>query len=80
MPDPRRDIYARTEDGGIQLAASTDRWHLHDDFVHLAPHHARDRLLRFDAELKPFVDDPQRGALVVIDMQNDFCAPGGLLT
>jgi len=77
VPDPRRDIYARADDGGIQLAASTDRWHLHDDFVHLAPHHRADRLLRFEAELKPFVDDPRRGALVVVDMQNDFCAPGG---
>lgn len=73
-----RDIYARTPDGGTRLAASTDRWHLHDDHVHLAPHRADDPRLRwFDAELLPFVDSLDRGALLVIDMQNDFCAPGG---
>jgi hypothetical protein len=43
MPDTRhRDIYARTPDGGVQLAASTDRWHLFDDHVHLAPHRRGD--------------------------------------
>ena len=74
----QREIYARTPDGGVQLAASSDRWHLFDDHVHLAPHRAGDpRLRRFDAELMPFVDSLDRGALVVIDMQNDFCMPGG---
>lgn len=79
MPDaPHRDIYARKPDGGIQLAAATDRWHLFDDHVHLAPHREGDpRLRRFDAELMPFVDSLDRGALLVIDMQNDFCSPGG---
>ena len=72
-----RIIYRRTEDGGVQLAASVDRWHLHEDYVHLAPTHTGGGLLRWEAELKPFVDAPSRGALVVIDMQNDFCAPGG---
>ncbi len=77
MPMPRRDIYSATEDGGVQLAAGTDRWHLHDDHVDLAPHRTSGTLVRFDAQLMPFVDDLSRGALVVIDMQNDFCAPGG---
>lgn len=73
-----REIYAATADGGVQLAASTDRWHLHDDHVDLAPHRAgAPTLRRFDAKLKPFIDSTDRGALVVIDMQNDFCAPGG---
>jgi ureidoacrylate peracid hydrolase len=79
MADPKhRDIYASTPAGGVQLAASSDRWHLFDDHVHLAPHRAADGTLRkFDAELMPFVDSVERGALVVIDMQNDFCSPGG---
>jgi ureidoacrylate peracid hydrolase len=25
-----RSIYGKTEDGGVQLAASADRWHLHE--------------------------------------------------
>jgi ureidoacrylate peracid hydrolase len=73
-----RDIYQETEEGGIQLAASADRWILHEDHVNLAPYHLPDApLLRVDAELKPFVADFSRAALVVIDMQNDFCSPGG---
>ncbi len=75
--DRKRRIYAPTDDGGVQLAASADRWYLYEDYVHLSPHHTRGRLFRWDAELKPFVDDPDRGALVLIDMQNDFCSPGG---
>jgi ureidoacrylate peracid hydrolase len=74
---PHRQIYARTPQGAVQLAASADRWHLHDDFVHLCPHHTQGRLVRFDAELLPFVDNLERGALAVVDMQNDFCSPGG---
>ena len=59
-----RDIYARTPDGGVQLASSTDRWHLFDDHVHLAPSRKGDpKLRRFDAELMPFVDSLDRGAL-----------------
>jgi ureidoacrylate peracid hydrolase len=72
-----RTIYRATDDGGVQLAASADRWYLYDDYVHLSPHHTDGQLLRFQAELKPFVDNPDRGALAVIDMQNDFCSPGG---
>ncbi|MDP9764258.1 FAD-dependent oxidoreductase [Deinococcus enclensis] len=32
-----REIYSRTESGAVQLAAGVDRWHLCDDYVHLAP-------------------------------------------
>jgi nicotinamidase-related amidase len=77
MSSQHRTIYAATDDGGIQLAAGSDRWQLYEDYVHLAPGHADGRLVRFEAELKPFVDSLDRGALVVIDMQNDFCSPGG---
>ncbi|SCG37851.1 cysteine hydrolase family protein [Micromonospora halophytica] len=72
-----REIYADTGDGGVQLGASADRWHLYEDFVHLSPHHTEGKLVRFEAELLPFVDNLDRGALVVVDMQNDFCSPGG---
>ncbi len=72
-----RRIYERTDDGGVQLAASADRWHLYDDYVHLAPHHTKGGLYRFDAKLMPIVDNLDRQALVIIDMQNDFCSPEG---
>ncbi|WP_409329492.1 cysteine hydrolase family protein [Trujillonella humicola] len=72
-----REIYAESSEGGVQFASSADRWHLTEDHVHLSPHHTRGGLLRWDAQLKPIVDSPDRQALVVIDMQNDFCAEGG---
>lgn len=76
-PRPHRTIYATTDDGAVQLAANADRWHLTKDYVHLSPHHAEGGLLHFQARLKPIVDDPDRGALIITDLQNDFCAPGG---
>ncbi len=76
MPE-HRTIYRRDPNGGVQLASSADRWALHEDFVHLSPHHGEGEWVKVEAELKPFVDQPSRGAIVVIDMQNDFCAPGG---
>jgi len=72
-----RDIYSRTNDNGVQLAASADRWYLYEDYAHLSPHHTKGELLKWDAELTPIVDNPDRGALIIIDMQNDFCSPGG---
>ena len=35
---------------------------------------------RVQAEPDEFEFEPERAALVVIDMQNDFCAPGGFLS
>jgi ureidoacrylate peracid hydrolase len=72
-----REIYRPTPEGGVQLAASADRWYLTDDHVHLSPHHAEGQLLRWQAEKLPIVDNPDRQALLVVDMQNDFCEPGG---
>lgn len=72
-----REIYSRTENGAVQLAAGVDRWHLYDDYVHLAPQDTTGGLRRFDAQLMPFVDHPAQQALVIIDMQNDFLSPGG---
>ena len=54
MPPRERTIYAPTGDGGIQLAAGADRWHLHEDYVHLAPQ-AQGPLVRFEAELNDAV-------------------------
>lgn len=72
-----RVVYDRVEGGGVQLASSADRWIVYDDYVHLAPHHQEGGLIRIEAELKPIVDNPDRGALVITDIQNDFCEPGG---
>ncbi|MFC3500449.1 cysteine hydrolase family protein [Micromonospora krabiensis] len=74
---PQRDIYGDTGDGGVRLGGGAARWHLYDDRVDLAPHEPAARRTRFDAELLPFVADLDACALAVIDVQNDFCSPGG---
>ncbi|MEV4202211.1 cysteine hydrolase family protein [Micromonospora globbae] len=71
------ETYGDTGDGGVRLGGGAARWHLYDDHVHLTPHHTGGRLARFEAELLPFVEDLDACALAVIDMQNDFCSPGG---
>lgn len=71
------EVYDTTEDGGVELTSHADRWVVYDDYVNLSPEHAEGDLLRWEAEKKPIVDDTDRGALVIIDMQNDFCARGG---
>lgn len=70
-------IYQETSNGEVQLASNADRWHLGRDEVHLSPHHTEGELYRWNAELLPFIDNPDRGAVLIIDMQNDFCEPGG---
>lgn len=74
--DETAEIYSRTDDRGVRLAASSDRWHLYPDYVHLDPAHPHEDV-RWEAEQKDVVDSPDRAALAVIDMQNDFCSEGG---
>ncbi|MCC5878947.1 MAG: isochorismatase family protein [Idiomarina sp.] len=73
-----RKIYQPTEGGGVQLGASTERWHLEADFVDLSPHHRPiGKLLKIPTEDMPIIEDTRRMALVIVDMQNDFCSEGG---
>lgn len=75
---PERKIYQPTKQGGVQLGASPERWHLEDDHIDLSPHHRPIRdLLWIDTDEIPVVEDTRRMALVIIDMQNDFCTKGG---
>jgi nicotinamidase-related amidase len=52
-------------------------WTVADDHVDLVRPMIEPRPLRIPAEPKDVVIDICRTAVVVIDMQNDFCAPGG---
>lgn len=73
-----RKIYQNTENGGVQLGASTERWHLEKDFIDLSPHHRPiGKLLNIHTDEIPIVEDTRRMALVIVDMQNDFCSEGG---
>lgn len=73
-----RKIYQSTAEGGVQLGASTERWHLETDFIDLSPHHRPiGKLLKIHTDETPIIEDTRRMALVIIDMQNDFCSEGG---
>lgn len=71
-------IYQTTNAGGVQLGGGTERWHLESDHVDLSPHHRpTGQLLQIETDEMPVVEDTSRMALVVVDMQNDFCSTGG---
>ena len=54
-----------------------DRWTDRGDTVSLVRPRLAPRPLRFAAEPRPVEVDLARSALVVVDMQNDFCHPAG---
>lgn len=74
----KRTIYRTTNQGGVQLGASVERWHLEADYIDLSPHHRpMGTLLHIDTDETPIIEDTRRMALVIVDMQNDFCSDGG---
>jgi nicotinamidase-related amidase len=56
-----------------------NRWQFPGDAVDLHRPEVRPRTADLRALPAPLVFDPSRTALVVVDLQNDFCAPGGWL-
>ncbi|RUO26766.1 isochorismatase [Aliidiomarina minuta] len=73
-----RRIYQSTERGGVQLGASSERWHLEPDHIDLSPHHRPiGKLFCIHTDETPIIEDTRRMALVIVDMQNDFCSQSG---
>src|ERR1700737_4529406 len=58
-------------------APPTPGWTIHDSYVSLARKQAPPKIGRLAALPVPLEIDFARTALVVIDMQNDFCHPEG---
>ena len=76
--DSQREICRRLDDGGVQLASGPHRWHVYDNHVHLCPAYTPEGdLYKYQAEPMPFIDNTDHQALVIVDMQNDFCSPEG---
>lgn len=72
------EIYRRTRQGGFQLGTSSECWHVEADHIDLSPKHSPiGTLLRIESDDMPIVEDTQRMALIIVDMQNDFCSAGG---
>lgn len=61
------------------IGAPRNHWHANDDEVVLARAVRPPRPCRVDALPSAIVLDLERTAIVVVDMQNDFCHPGGWL-
>lgn len=73
-----QNLYRKTPQGGFQLGTSNECWHVEADHIDLSPNHRPSgTLLRIDSDDKPIVEDTRRMALVIVDMQNDFCSDGG---
>lgn len=71
-------LYRRTEQGGFQLGTNTECWHVEADYIDLSPsHRPTGTLLRIDSDDMPIIEDTRRMALIIVDMQNDFCSEGG---
>jgi nicotinamidase-related amidase/mannose-6-phosphate isomerase-like protein (cupin superfamily) len=62
-----------------RIGSPRNAWHVHDDQVNLVRRRPDPRPLLVDGKPQPFVLDLARTACVVVDMQNDFCSPGGWL-
>jgi creatinine amidohydrolase/Fe(II)-dependent formamide hydrolase-like protein/nicotinamidase-related amidase len=56
-----------------------NRWSFGPGGVDVRRPHAPERPVRVDAQPQPITMDFARTALLVVDMQNDFCTPGGWL-
>ncbi|MGP2438393.1 cysteine hydrolase family protein [Streptomyces sp. JW3] len=67
-----------TADGRAPLR-HRNRWQFPGDAVDLHRPPLAARTARLPAEPAPLILDPTRTALVVVDLQNDFCAPDGWL-
>jgi nicotinamidase-related amidase len=53
------------------------RWRVDEAHVDMAPPLAPPRPIKIEAQPQTVTVDLERTAMIVIDMQNDFCAPGG---
>jgi nicotinamidase-related amidase len=73
MNDP---TLSSTPAGALGISPNT-QWLATPHEVDFAPPLPPPRRVRLTAEPQNVVIDLQRTAIVVIDMQNDFCAPGG---
>lgn len=64
---------------GIIGTPGRRNWRVIDGTIDLHPERLAPHRVRLSAEPAPFLMDVTRCALVVIDMQNDFCHPDGWL-
>jgi ureidoacrylate peracid hydrolase len=74
---PRPKLAPAASEAAAFGPATHNAWQLHGDRISLVRKPRRPRPLRIDAAPQPIEIDLARSALVVVDMQNDFCHPEG---
>src|SRR6201996_4031231 len=67
----------RTMPGGALGAFAQTRWHATELLVDMAVQAPAPRIALLDSEPQKVRFDIEKSALVIIDMQNDFCTKGG---
>ncbi len=65
--------------GGFLGTHGRRHWRINDGLVDFHPPADRPRPITLDARVQPIRFDLRRSALLVIDLQNDFCHPDGWL-
>jgi nicotinamidase-related amidase len=60
-------------------SSAANRWHVSERTADLVRQPREPQVIEFDAVPQQLRVDLARSAMVVIDMQNDFCTPGGWL-
>ncbi|MCC8397505.1 cysteine hydrolase [Paraburkholderia sp. MMS20-SJTR3] len=68
---------SRTTPDGILGSFAQSRWHATESLVDMAVQTPAPRVTTLDAEPQKVRFDIEKSALVIIDMQNDFCTKGG---
>jgi len=63
----------------MQLGQRANAWQVSEAAVDMSRTKGSSRLISLDAEPQSIVLDMEKAAVIVIDMQNDFCSPGGWL-
>lgn len=68
-----------THNGPFALGSKRNQWFVDADHVDMSEGRARSRQLHLASSPQAVTIDLNRTVLIVIDMQNDFCTPGGLV-
>jgi biuret amidohydrolase len=71
------DTVANRGSAGLALGTGRHTWLVSPKHVDLAPPEAAPRKVTIQADPQNITVDLARTAIIVVDMQNDFCAPGG---
>lgn len=69
----------QSSETGVPLGTGRNQWLVSPGHVDLAPPEPTPRKITIEAAPQHITIDLARTAIIVVDMQNDFCAPGGLV-